>query len=182
MTFAACAPVTLASEGGYVVDDGGPTNHGVTIPMWAAYKRVPPSAISAADIQALTIADVMPFYEVEFYNPAHCPDCPAGLDLMVFDEAVNEGQGHAIRHLQAAVGVAADGLYGPATARAVEGCDPVAAIHAIHDGNAAYYKSLDDAAHHKYEDGWQARNDRTRDIALQMAAAAVAGPTPAPDP
>src|ERR1700735_2117932 len=168
MSFAQCIPVILQSEGGYTVDDGGPTNLGVTIPMWAAYKRVPANAISPMDIKALTVADVTPFYEVEFYNPCHCPQCPAGLDLMVFDEGVNEGQGRALRHLQEALGVTVDGNFGPASMAALAACDAIATINKIHDDNAAYYQSLD-AAYPNDEKGWQARNDRTRNIALSMA-------------
>jgi lysozyme family protein len=176
MSFAACLPVILASEGGYAVDQGGPTNHGVTQAALSTWLRRP---ATIAEVQALTPASVAPLYQANFYNAAHCPDCPTGLDLMVFDEAVNEGVGRAIQHLQAAVGVTVDGLYGPATQAAVEACDPIAAIHHIHDTNAAFYQSLD-AKYPQDEGGWQARNDRTRDLALAMAQAALATGAPVP--
>ncbi len=179
MSFAACLPIILASEGGFVVDQGGPTNLGVTIPILSAFLRRP---VTVADIRALTPASVGPLYRTLFYNAAHCNLCPAGLDLMVFDEAVNQGQGHATRHLQQALGVPDDGDFGPATLAALKACDPVRTIGAIHGDNAAYYQSLAQA-YPRDERGWRARNDRTRDVALAMAGAALnAGAAAPPSP
>lgn len=170
MSFAQCLPVILASEGKtFVIDQGGPTELGITIPALQAYLHRP---CTQADIEALANQPdvVAGLYQADFYNAAHCNVCPAGLDLMVFDEAVNEGQGRAVRHLQAALGVTVDGDFGPGTLAALQACDPVRTIKTIHDDNAAYYQALD-AVYPQDEGGWQARNDRTRDLALQMAAA-----------
>lgn len=167
MSFAACLPIILASEGGFVIDQGGPTNLGVTQRALSAYLRRP---AGEQEVRDLTPISVGPLYLADYYNPAHCPALPAGLDLMVFDEAVNEGVGRAIRHLQEAVGVAADGLFGPATLAAVQAISAADAISAIHDTNADYYATLD-AIYPQDERGWTARNDRTRGLALAMAAA-----------
>jgi lysozyme family protein len=167
VSFQACLPVILASEGGFVIDQGGPTNLGVTQAALSAWLRRP---ATVDEVRALTPASVAPLYEADYFNAAHANECPAGVDLMVFDEAVNEGVGRAVRHLQAALGLTVDGAYGPATRTAVQGRDPVAVIHALHDTNAAYYQSLD-AEYPEDERGWQARNDRTRDLALAMAKA-----------
>jgi lysozyme family protein len=169
MSFAACLPIILQSEGGYVVDQGGPTNFGITIPALQAYLHQP---VTAANIQALT-ADgpiVGPLYQADYYNAAHCNELPDGLDLMVFDEAVNEGVGRAIRHLQEAVGVTADGAFGPATRAAVALMDVSTAIRNIHEDNAEYYASLD-SMYPQDEKGWAARNDRTMELALGMVKA-----------
>ena len=167
--FAACLAVILRSEGGYAVDQGGPTNCGITIPALQAWLHRP---CTAADIQALSPSDptVAGLYQADFYNAAGCGRLPDGLDLMAFDEAVNEGVGRAVRHLQEVLGVAVDGDFGPATQGAVAACNIVHAINALHDTNAAYYTSLD-AEYPQDERGWQARNDRTRAIALTMAGA-----------
>lgn len=108
MTFAACIPIILMSEGGYVNnprDPGGPTNLGITqqtLSGWLGH------AASVADVQALTQAQVEPIYQADYYNAAHCHQLAAGVDLMIFDEAVNQGVGRAIRTLQQAAGVTAD--------------------------------------------------------------------------
>ena len=164
MSFSACLPVIIQSEGGYVVDQGGPTNLGVTQAALSFWLRRP---ATVADVQALTPETVAPLYQADFYNVACCNLLPAGLDLMVFDEAVNEGPGRAVRHLQEALGVVVDGDFGPETHTAVNDCNVVDTINKLHDTNAAYYESLD-AQFPQDEGGWQARNDRTRTAALEM--------------
>lgn len=168
--FPACLAVILQSEGGWVIDQGGPTQFGITELALQAWLHRP---VSAVDIRSLT-ADgpvVGPLYQADYFNAAHCDALPVGLDLMVFDEAVNEGVGRAIRHLQEALGVVVDGAFGPHTALALKGVTDVAAIiNRLHDDNAAYYASLD-ARFPEDEAGWTARNDRTRDLALAMVSA-----------
>lgn len=164
MSFEACLPIILQSEGGFVVDQGGATQLGVTMPALQAWLHRP---VTVEDIRALTPARVAPLYRADYFNASHCNQLPAGLDLMVFDEAVNEGVGRAIRHLQQAVGVAADGMFGPKTLAAVQALDVATAINRIHADNADYYASLD-RLYPQDEAGWTARNDRTRALALKM--------------
>lgn len=164
MTFAACLPVILASEGGFVTDQGGNTNLGVTQRVLSVYLG---RAATLAEVQALTPQTVAPLYQSLFYNAAHCNQCPNGVDLMVFDESVNEGQGHAIRHLQQALAITVDGAFGPKTLTALQAADPIDLIHAMHDANSAYYDSLA-SIYPEDEKGWHARNDRTMAAALAM--------------
>ena len=167
MSFAACLPIILQSEGGFVIDQGGPTNCGITIPALQSYLRKP---CAEADIRALTPTSpvVADLYETNYYNAAHCNELPAGVDLMVFDEAVNEGVGRAIEHLQEALGIPADGYFGPMTRAAVKTKNATYLIIRLHDTNAAYYRSLDEV-YPQDEGGWQARNDRTYFLARKMA-------------
>ena len=166
MTFALCLPIILNSEGGYVVDQGGPTNLGITQRALSAFFG---RAATVQEVRSLTIDTAAPLYESLFYNAAHCNELAAGVDLMVFDEAVNEGPGRAVRHLQQALGVIADGAFGLATLAATRRAPPAALINALHETNAAYYASLE-AAFPDDEHGWLARNDRTRTLALGMTA------------
>ncbi len=175
MTFAACIPIILMSEGGYVNnprDPGGPTNLGITqqtLSGWLGH------AASVADVQALTQAQVEPIYQADYYNAAHCHQLAAGVDLMIFDEAVNQGVGRAIRTLQQAAGVTADGFFGPATLAAAQALVPATAIASIYAIRAAFYRSLSDFD--VFGVGWMARLNRTQADALAMAAAAAAGTT-----
>ncbi len=164
--FQACLDVILESEGGYTVDQGGPTNLGVTQKALSAWLGRP---ASIDEVKALTPATVAPLYEADYYNAAHANECPAGVDLMVFDQAVNEGVGRAIRHLQQALGVPADGAFGPQTRGALQDASATVLIGALHDINADYYDSLA-STYPQFERGWHARNDRTRDAALAMRA------------
>jgi lysozyme family protein len=157
--------VVLQSEGGHTVDQGGPTNYGVTQRALSAYLG---RAASVNEVMALTPVTVAPLYQANYWNPAHCNYLPAGVDLMVFDEAVNEGVGRAVRHLQTAVGVVSDGQYGEKTDTAVKAQKPAHLIQKLHDLNATYYDSLA-SIYPQDEKGWHARNDRTMASALSMA-------------
>ena len=166
MAFAECLPIILASEGGFVDDPhdpGGATNLGVTLHTLAAWRGEP---VTVEQVKALTPADVEPIYQADYWNVARCGDCPAGVDLMVFDEAVNQGPGRAIRTLQAAVGVAADGAFGPATLAAVQASDPAATINAIAADRDAFYRAL--PTFPRFGHGWLARVARTQAGALRM--------------
>ena len=166
MSFDLCLPIILASEGGFVdnpKDPGGATNLGITLNAlsdWYGH----PAAID--DVRGLTVDDVAPLYQVKYWNAAHCDDCAQGLDLMVFDEAVNQGVGRAIKTLQSAVGVADDGVYGPATLAAIKACNPADAINAMAAAREAFYRGL--STFPTFGKGWLARLQRTQGLALGM--------------
>ena len=166
MTFAACIQPILVSEGGYVDDPddrGGATNFGITEATLASWRGHP---ITPDDVRAMTVDEAKAIYQANYYNPAHGPDLPAGLDLMAFDAAVNSGVGRAIMLLQAAVGTPVDGHYGPNTAAAVARTPARQAIDAFHAAHEVFYQGR--ATFWKFGKGWLARNDRTRIIALGM--------------
>src|SRR5580658_7273251 len=103
MPFEACLPVILASEGGFVddpADPGGATNLGVTRATLSSWLGRP---ATIAEVETLS---------------------PPGVDLMVFDAAVNQGVARAFATLQSALGVAADGGFGPTTKAALTAADP----------------------------------------------------------
>lgn len=164
--FSACLKFILAQEGGYAwlkSDPGGATNLGVTIGTLSQWRGHP---CTVDDVKALTVADVTPIYQTEFWNAAHCPVLPSGLDLVVFDEAVNAGVGRAVRHLQQALGVTPDGMFGPASAAAAAGCAPVGTINALCDIRETFYRSL--STFSSFGKGWLARVERARAAGVGM--------------
>lgn len=170
MTFEACLPIILASEGGFVddpQDPGGATNLGITLAELSAWRG---RVCTIADVEALTVADVAPIYQADYWNVTHCSQWPAGVDLCVFDCAVNEGPGQAVRTLQRAAGVVADGEVGPATLAAVARSDVPTLIKRIEAIRDAFYESL--KTFPRFGKGWLARDGRTQALALQMAGAA----------
>ena len=106
----------LKHEGGFVdhpADPGGATNMGITRATLARARNRP---VTAADVRALTRAgggDDLPALLLE--PPCAADDLPAGLDHAVFDLAVNSGPARAAKLLQRVLGVAEDGVIGPAT-------------------------------------------------------------------
>lgn len=97
----------LRSEGGYVhdpQDPGGETNYGIS-------RRSYPNV----DIANLTRDEAVAIYYRDFWLAAKCDQLPPSLGVVVFDSAVNQGVGKAIRMLQEAIGVPVDGVIGPQT-------------------------------------------------------------------
>jgi lysozyme family protein len=105
--FACCIDHILEEEGGYVhnpEDPGGETKYGIS-------KRAYPHK----DIAALTVEDAKDLYYRDYWSPVKGDDLPAGLDLLVFDSAINQGVTTSVRLLQKATKVNDDGVIGPVT-------------------------------------------------------------------
>lgn len=105
----------LSEEGGYVNDPrdpGGETKYGIS-------KRSFPEV----DIKHLTRDEAKNIYREQYYNAASCHKMSTTLALCVFDSAVNQGVGNAIKMLQEALGVLADGVIGPVTLSYLEKVD-----------------------------------------------------------
>ena len=103
--------VILHHEGGYVnhpKDPGGETNMGVT-------KRVYEDFGGTKDMKELTKKDVEPIYKKNYWDRVKGDDLPEGLDLMIFDFAVNAGTGRAAKFIQRLVNTTVDGGIGPNT-------------------------------------------------------------------
>jgi lysozyme family protein len=178
--FDACLAIILQSEGGYSnnpADSGGPTNLGITLGTLTSWEG---HQATISDVQALTPATVQPIYEANYWRAAGCDSCPAGVDLMVFDMAVNQGTGRAIRSLQAALNIPQDGVVGPITRGAAAKCNAVAVIKAINADRDARYRSY--AAFAIFGAGWMNRLARTTAYAMHMAPAALDPPVIPPEP
>ena len=103
--------VILHHEGGYVnhpKDPGGETNMCVT-------KRVYEDFGGTKDMKELTKEDVEPIYKKNYWDRVKGDDLPEGLDLMIFDFAVNAGTGRAAKFIQRLVNTTVDGGIGPNT-------------------------------------------------------------------
>ena len=118
--FDAAFKALIDHEGGYVnhpKDPGGETRFGIT-------KRSYPHL----NIRDLTLDDARAIYRRDFWDRLQCDALPLAARFQVFDAAVNSGPGNAARWLQAAAGVAQDGLIGPATRQAVDAMHPAALV------------------------------------------------------
>lgn len=133
----------LKNEGGYVNhprDPGGCTNKGITI---ATYRRVSLGA-TCQDLKAIPDALVETLYKQDYWNSVSGDDLPPGIDLVVFDMAVNAGPKTAAKLLQRVVGVDDDGWIGPVTLRAtLDRSDAgIALLSEYADARETYYRSL----------------------------------------
>lgn len=110
----------LKHEGGFVNhprDPGGMTNLGVTRRAWEEWTSHP---ANEADMRGLTPGMVEPLYRERYWNAVRGDELPPGVDLAVFDCAVNSGPGRAAMLLQQSIGVWPDGVIGPKTMAAIK--------------------------------------------------------------
>jgi lysozyme family protein len=114
--FDAIFTVLIGEEGGYTCDPndpGGETNWGISK---AAYPNVDIKALTKAGAEAIYVRDYWTLQPADGSIAAVTGDnMPPLLALMLFDAAVNNGIERAREWLQAAVGVATDGVIGPET-------------------------------------------------------------------
>lgn len=120
----------IGNEGGYVnnpADPGGETNWGITWPVLnqAMGQGIMPMGTTIAN---LTRDQAKVIYKHFFWDAGQMDQFDASISFQVFDFAVNSGISTALRHLQAAVGVAADGNVGPVTISAIKSMAPAKVI------------------------------------------------------
>jgi lysozyme family protein len=163
---------TLTEEGGFIDHPSDPrfaTNHGITLVRLRRFLRDP--GLGQDDIKHIPCGTVRALYLADFWNRARCDGLPAGIDLMVFDHAVNAGPDRAGRALQLAAGHRrgdVDGAIGPETLGRVALADTLTLLDALAAMQRTGYRQM--AAFGLFGDTWLARLDRRRTKALELMA------------
>lgn len=96
---------------GYVndpVDHGGLTKYGIA-----------QNANPLVNVSTLTYEEAKNIYFNKYWTAVKADSIPFPLNVLVFDVAVNSGPGNAIKFLQRALEVTADGVFGPGTLAAL---------------------------------------------------------------
>ncbi len=104
-------------EGGYTVDDGGPTNYGVTQKSMDAYNAS--HGYDHMDVADATPDDAKHIARDVYFDGPQLGSLPDRTATAVFDYGYNSGPHQAIKDLQRTIGVTPDGRMGPKTAKAV---------------------------------------------------------------
>src|SRR5437879_751893 len=121
--FEYCMRTVLVFEGGKVNnpnDPGGRTKEGVIQRVYDGWRRRKGLPLrSVYDMEAAERDDI---YRNQYWVAVRGDELPAGVDLAVYDGAVNSGPAQAIKWLQRALGITVDGHIGEATLRALEEC------------------------------------------------------------
>ena len=110
MTFATAWAALLGNEGGYTVDNGGPTNWGVTEAVARRHGYL-------GDMKDLPQSTAENIAKVDYWDPYHCDQLPDALAFQVLDAAYNGGP--VVRWLQQAAETTVDGDFGPKTLSAI---------------------------------------------------------------
>jgi len=102
--FPACLKEILRHEGGYVNhkdDAGGATNKGVTQAVYDGYRRS--RRLLPRSVAMIDNAEVKDCYKTNYWDKVCGDQLPKGIDLLVFDAAVNSGTGRGEKWLQQAI-------------------------------------------------------------------------------
>ena len=89
--FADCIKIVITEEGGLSIDardPGGTTHYGIS-------QRAYPNL----DIPSLTLEGAEAIYRRDYWEPINSDEFPAGIALLLFDAAVNQGPATAVKLL-----------------------------------------------------------------------------------
>jgi lysozyme family protein len=166
--FSRALTITLAHECGWSnhpQDPGGATMRGVTQRVYDAFRDR--QGLTRATVRNITRAELETIYRRQYWDAVRGDDLPAGVDLAVFDFAVNSGTARAIRYLQRVLGARQDGHLGEATLAAAAARDAVGLVRALCDARMTFLRGL--RTFGTFGRGWTRRVDDIRAKAIQMA-------------
>lgn len=164
--FEQCLAITLKWEGGWAnhsKDPGGMTNLGITR---ATYEQWVGRHVDEKEMKALTLKDVEPIYRKNYWDRVKGDELPVGVDLAVFDLAVNSGSSTAVKFLQNALNLPADGILGHKTMAAVEIADPEEVIEQVCQERMLFLKKL--SSWPTFGKGWTNRVNGIEDAAKKL--------------
>ncbi len=115
----------------------------------------------------LTKAEASAIYHARYWLPVKGDALPPGVDLAVFDYAVNSGTGRAVKALQKVLGVAQDGAIGALTLAAVAKAGPVTLIMDLCDARMVFLRGL--VTWQTFGAGWTRRVSEVEDAAMKVA-------------
>ena len=164
--FKPCLEFVLKHEGGWADhprDPGGATMKGVTLKVYREYLG---RNASKEELRNIPEQHLVEIYKSLYWDKANCDGFLAGVDLVVFDMAVNSGVSRSARILQRCVGAVPDGIIGPITMDLVNGIPAKDIIIKFSDGRENFYKSL--STFDTFGRGWLRRTEECEEKALTM--------------
>lgn len=162
---------TLKWEGGFVdnpFDLGGPTNKGITQRNYDTYRT--DKGLPTKDVQFIEEAEVMEIYSERYWKPSEADSMILPLAIVHFDTAVLFGVSGAIKFLQEALGIAADGIFGPQTESALGANNNKETALNIIDGRIAYHRRrvMEDSSQELFLQGWVNRANDLREFIAEL--------------
>lgn len=166
--FQACLAITLSWEGGTANnprDPGGLTSEGITHMTYDAYRAS--KGLPLQSVTHITQAEVDDIYKTRYWDVVHGDTLPAGLDMCLFDFAVNSGPTHALSTYMALL----TNVHPP-----LGTADLVRSISA---NRLTFLKHL--TTWSTFGKGWQNRVDNVEAEALKMLAITIVPPPIPPE-
>jgi lysozyme family protein len=174
--FSACWAFTAQQEGGYTSNPADPGNWtggacGIGVCAGTAF-GISAAAYPQIDIKDLTQAQAGIMMKADYWDKVNGDELPIGIDLVVFDFAVNAGPSASAMQLQGLLKVEQKGGIGPVTLAALARHDPAWVIAALTLSHQAYYRRL--PGYGEFGNGWIARTVRCQAAAGSMLREAAA--------
>ena len=144
----------MINEGGYVNnpnDPGKATKYGIS-------KKAYPDI----DIENLTLEQAKKIYKRDYWDRCKCSFIPDALSIALFDFAVNSGTKKAIKYLQKALEVPADGVIGNQTIGACNREPTKKVLEKYMDLRLDFLMSLKNWKY--FGNGWGGRVNRTKQM------------------
>lgn len=161
-------PVTLVYEGAFSDnphDPGGRTMKGITQHVYDAFRDL--NKQPRQDVKLITNPELYTIYQAQYWDKVEGDNLPPGLDLAVFDFAVNSGPEQAVKVLQRLVKVDDDGIMGMRTVAAINAFeDTEDLITSYSDARLAFMSKLKNWQN--FKDGWTTRVKGIEDHAVKM--------------
>ena len=117
------------------------------------------------DIKNLTLAQAKAIYKKDWWDKLGADGMHSAIVFQLWDFAINAGKSRAIKELQQAVGVPADGIIGPQTLAAVNAHDLNDVILSLTAERLKFYTSL--STFKTYGKGWTNRVEDNLKYAAQ---------------
>ena len=193
--YEACLAHTLREESGIVQAPGQPfrrgaysfmdhpsdrqgaTMMGVTHREYYAYRTA--HGLEPRDVREVEDDEIWNIFRDGYWLLVRADDLPAGLDLAVFDYAVNSGPFRAIQKLQSVLGIHIDGHLGAVTLAAARNCDVLDVLPRYMAARRDHCRGLGNYGAFKV--GWEKRWSRIEAASLAMAAHVEHATAPATD-
>lgn len=173
--FAACDAFTAQYEGGFT-DNPGDAGNWTGGVVGSGTLKGTNFGISAAaypnlDIKGLTAPQASTIRQTDYWTPCQCDALATGLDVMIYDMAVNSGNWRSIVLLQQGLGVTQDGVLGPISLGAAAKMEVHDLIAAVANDQMAFYQRLAaaNANDAQFLNGWLNRVQARMTLALEMA-------------
>lgn len=159
MNFDEAFKTTVGHEGGFTnnpKDAGNWTGGKVGVGVNKGTKYgIASNSYPNLDIKNLTLDQAKAIYKRDYWDKAKCDLLPNGLKFHVFDVAVNSGVSRAIKTLQQALGVTADGIIGNQTINAINSQNESDLLIKFYSFRINFYTSLDSFV--TFGKGWMNR-------------------------
>ena len=165
--FDRCLAEVLRHEGGWAdhpKDPGGATMQGVTL---VTYSNWLGREATKDELRNMPPAHRDEIYRKHYWDKVKGDELPKGVDLCLFDFAVNSGPKRAVVAVQEALGVNADGALGPMTLGAIQKATPSALIPWVIEYRLAFLQRL--PIWDTFGGGWAKRVKDVQSVAMEMA-------------